>query len=74
MFSIYVDKLQRLVDILDKIPSVKFIVSKGPNGDKLKFPSNRFIGQNFVDQVSATSYYFPSRAGASKKTQLKSDL
>ena len=47
------DKLQRLVDILDKISNVKFIVSKGINGDKLKFPSNRFIGENFVDQVGS---------------------
>lgn len=51
MFSIYVDKLQRLVDILDKIPNAKFIVSKGPNGDKLRLPNNRFIGENYVDQV-----------------------
>ena len=52
LFSAYVDKLQRLVDILEKIPNVKFIVSKGPNGDRLKFPSDRFIGENYVDQAS----------------------
>jgi len=51
LFSAYVDKLQRLVDILDRLPH-KFIFSKGPNGDKLKFPSNKFIGQNYIDQLA----------------------
>ena len=30
---------------------VHFQVSKGPNGDKLIFPSNRFIGENYINQL-----------------------
>ena len=29
LFSAYVDKLQKMVDILDRIPNTKYIVSKG---------------------------------------------
>lgn len=51
LFSAYVEEIQKFVDILDKLPH-KFIVSKGPNGNALKFPSNKFIGENFVDQLA----------------------
>lgn len=51
MFSLYVHLIQRLVDLLDKLP-YKFIVSKGAYGDQLKFPSAKFIGENFVDQLA----------------------
>lgn len=51
MFSLYVHVIQRLVDMLDKLP-YKYIVSKGMNGDKLKFPSAKFIGENYVDQLA----------------------
>lgn len=44
-------RLQDLVDVLDKLP-YKYIVSKGPNGDNLKFPSKKFIGENFIDQLA----------------------
>lgn len=49
VFSIYIDLLQRLVDALDKVPGCKFIVS---NGDKVKLPSKRFIGQAWFDQLA----------------------
>ena len=69
LFSAYTYLLQRLCDILEKLP-YKYIVSKGknclnffkkiysnfssegPNGDGLKFPSNKFIGENFVNQLA----------------------
>lgn len=51
LLSLYVHLIQRLVDMLDKLP-YKFIVSKGLNGDQLKFPSAKFIGENFVDQLA----------------------
>ena len=49
VFSVYTDLLQRLVDALDKVPDCKFLVS---NGDKLKLPSNRFVGQSWFDQLA----------------------
>ena len=53
LFSIYVDKLQRLVDTLNTIPNIKFIVSKGALGDQLKLPDNgRFWGENWVNQLA----------------------
>uniref|UniRef100_A0AAN0LH68 UDP-glycosyltransferase n=1 Tax=Polyphagotarsonemus latus TaxID=1204166 RepID=A0AAN0LH68_9ACAR len=51
LFSCYDTKLQKLVDRLAKLP-YKYIISKGPNGDKIKFPDNRFIGENYVNQFS----------------------
>ena len=72
LFSAYTYIIQRLCDILEKLP-YKYIVSKGkkfyfffqkknlipisisskgPNGDTLKFPSNKFIGENFVNQLA----------------------
>uniref|UniRef100_A0AAN0LHV3 UDP-glycosyltransferase n=1 Tax=Polyphagotarsonemus latus TaxID=1204166 RepID=A0AAN0LHV3_9ACAR len=51
VFSCYYTKLQKLLDTLATLP-YKYIVSKGPNGDKIKFPDNRFIGENFVDQLA----------------------
>lgn len=44
--------VQRVLDVLDKVPDCKFIVSKGKNGDKIKFPSNKFIGENWIDQLA----------------------
>lgn len=44
LFSAYTHRLQELVDVLEKFPNYKYIVSKGPNGDKLVMPSERFIG------------------------------
>lgn len=52
LFSQYTDLLQRLVDALEKVPDCKFIISKGPNGDRLRFPSKRFIGANFLNQLA----------------------
>ena len=46
MFSAYTHRLQKFVDILEKLPNYKYIVSKGPNGDQLVMPSERFIGLN----------------------------
>lgn len=51
LYSNFTDRLQNLVDILDKLP-YKYIVSKGLYGDRLKFPSNKFIGENHVDQLA----------------------
>lgn len=51
LFSNYVDKIQQLVDILEQLPH-KYVVSKGFYGDQLRFPSNKFIGENYVDQLA----------------------
>uniref|UniRef100_A0AAN0LM54 UDP-glycosyltransferase n=1 Tax=Polyphagotarsonemus latus TaxID=1204166 RepID=A0AAN0LM54_9ACAR len=51
LFSLYHVKLQKLIDALSELP-YKYIVSKGPFGDKLKFPNDCFIGENFVDQLA----------------------
>lgn len=51
VFSTIVEETQRLVDILNRLEH-KFIVAKGPLGDKLTFPSNKFIGENYIDQLS----------------------
>uniref|UniRef100_A0AAN0N7M6 UDP-glycosyltransferase n=1 Tax=Polyphagotarsonemus latus TaxID=1204166 RepID=A0AAN0N7M6_9ACAR len=51
LFSCYYEKLQKLINVLAKLP-YKYIVSKGPNGDKIKFPDNRFIGENFINQLA----------------------
>lgn len=51
VFSAYIHRLQKLVDSLDKLP-YKFIVSKGCYGDKLVFPSSKFIGENYIDQLA----------------------
>lgn len=51
LFSSYTYLMQRLLDILEKFPA-KYIVSKGRKGDQLKFPSDRFIGENFLDQLA----------------------
>lgn len=52
MFSAYAYLLQRLLDMLEKLP-YKYLVSKGRNGDQVRLPSERFIGSNFVDQLAA---------------------
>ena len=49
MFSAYTDLLQRLVNALDRVPNCKFIVS---NGSKVHLPSNRFMGENWFDQLA----------------------
>jgi len=51
LFSAYTHRLQKFVDILEKLPNYKYIVSKGPNGDKLVIPSERFIGENYINQL-----------------------
>uniref|UniRef100_A0AAN0LVW8 UDP-glycosyltransferase n=1 Tax=Polyphagotarsonemus latus TaxID=1204166 RepID=A0AAN0LVW8_9ACAR len=51
LFSCFDSKIQKLLDTLAELP-YKYIVSKGPNGDKIKFPNDRFIGENFVDQLA----------------------
>lgn len=53
LFSAYVDKLQRLVDTLNEIPNLKYVVSKGMFGDQLKLPDNgRFCGENWLPQLA----------------------
>lgn len=53
MFSMYTGLVQRLVDILETMPQYRYIVSKGPKGDQIKFPENgRFIGENYVNQLA----------------------
>ena len=52
MFSGFTNLLQRLLDTLEKLP-FKYLVSKGRNGDKVKLPSERFIGSNFLNQLAA---------------------
>uniref|UniRef100_A0AAN0N6H0 UDP-glycosyltransferase n=1 Tax=Polyphagotarsonemus latus TaxID=1204166 RepID=A0AAN0N6H0_9ACAR len=51
LFSLYHTKLQKLIDVLATLP-YKYIVSKGPAGEKINFPDNRFIGENFVNQLA----------------------
>lgn len=51
-FSNYTYLLQKLVDALDKLTSYKFIFSNGFYGDKLIYKSDRFIGENFVNQLA----------------------
>ena len=51
MFSMYTALVQRLVDLLAKLP-YKYIVSKGPMGEQIKFPNDNFIGENYVDQLA----------------------
>ena len=50
-FSSLAHRLQDLINILNNLP-YKYILSKGSNGDNLEFPSNRFIGENFIDQLA----------------------
>ena len=52
VFGYFEQYVQRALDALDKVPDCKFIVSKGQNGDKIKFPSSKFIGENYVDQLA----------------------
>uniref|UniRef100_A0AAN0LVX7 UDP-glycosyltransferase n=1 Tax=Polyphagotarsonemus latus TaxID=1204166 RepID=A0AAN0LVX7_9ACAR len=51
LFSCFESKIQKLIDTLANLP-YKYIVSKGPNGDKIKFPNNRFIGENYINQLA----------------------
>ena len=37
--------------MLDRLP-YKYIVSLGPNGDAIKLPSSKFIGEKHVDQLA----------------------
>jgi len=50
-FGAFTDYLERLIDILKTLP-YKYIFSKGPNGEKIKFPNDNFIGENFIDQLA----------------------
>ena len=52
MFSGFTNLLQRLLDMLERLP-YKYIVSKGRKGDEIKLPSDRFIGSNHVNQLAA---------------------
>ena len=52
MFGFYDQFVQRAINALDELTECKFIISKGENGDKIKFPSQRFIGENHVDQLA----------------------
>lgn len=52
VFGFYEQYIQRVLDALDKLPDCKFIISKGQNGDKIKFPSNKFYGENWIDQLA----------------------
>uniref|UniRef100_A0AAN0LJ20 UDP-glycosyltransferase n=1 Tax=Polyphagotarsonemus latus TaxID=1204166 RepID=A0AAN0LJ20_9ACAR len=51
LFSYFETQIQKLIDALSELP-YKFIVSKGSNGDKIKFPNNRFIGENYINQLA----------------------
>uniref|UniRef100_A0AAN0LP44 UDP-glycosyltransferase n=1 Tax=Polyphagotarsonemus latus TaxID=1204166 RepID=A0AAN0LP44_9ACAR len=51
LFNYYYVLLQKLIDSLANLP-YKYIISKGQFGDKIKFPNNHFIGENFVDQLA----------------------
>ena len=51
LFSVYTHLIQRLIDLLDKLP-YKYIVSKGMFGHKVVFPSNKFIGEAWIDQLA----------------------
>uniref|UniRef100_A0AAN0N800 UDP-glycosyltransferase n=1 Tax=Polyphagotarsonemus latus TaxID=1204166 RepID=A0AAN0N800_9ACAR len=51
LFSLYYTKIQKLIDVLAELP-YKYIVSKGHNGCKIRFPNNRFIGENFINQLA----------------------
>ena len=50
-FSVYTDRFQKLINTLDRLP-FKYIVSKGAEGDKIRFPSTKFIGNNHVNQLA----------------------
>lgn len=52
VFSYYAHYVQKIVDALDRLPSCKFIVSMGVNGDRVKLPSARFYGENFLNQLA----------------------
>ena len=41
--------MNRLIDLISKVPEHRFIVSKGPLGDEIVLPPN-CVGQCFVDQ------------------------
>lgn len=51
LFSMYTSRYQRLLDMLDRLP-YKYIVSLGPNGDKIRLPSSKFIGANHLNQLA----------------------
>ena len=57
LFSSYTYLMQRLLDMLENFPA-KFIVSKGKKGDQLNFPSERFIGENYLDQLAGNCFLF----------------
>lgn len=52
VFSYYAHYVQKIVDALDQLSACKFIVSQGVNGDRVKLPSHRFYGENFLDQLA----------------------
>uniref|UniRef100_A0AAN0N5W9 UDP-glycosyltransferase n=1 Tax=Polyphagotarsonemus latus TaxID=1204166 RepID=A0AAN0N5W9_9ACAR len=51
IFSCFHEEFQKLIDALATLP-YKYIVSKGPAGEKINFPDNRFIGENFLNQLA----------------------
>ena len=51
LFSSYTYIMQKLIMILDIFDNLKFIVSKGLNGDQLVLPKAKFIGENYVNQL-----------------------
>lgn len=51
LFSSYTYLMQKLLERLDKFEA-KFIVSKGKKGNQIQFPSAKFIGEDFIDQLS----------------------
>lgn len=51
LFSVFTERFQRLLDVLDRLP-YRYIVSLGPKGDRIRLPSSKFIGYNWVNQLA----------------------
>lgn len=50
LYSVFTDRFQRLLDMLDRLP-YRYIVSLGPKGERIRLPSSKFIGYKFVNQL-----------------------